>query len=402
MITKPTALIIDDQPDIAEIAVEVATDCGFDARAVHDGTALDAAACASDVIVLDLLMPGMDGVEVLRRLAKAGSRARLILMSGMDRRMLDSARKVASMQHLNVADVLQKPFRPAELRVMLNAILADTTRVAAPAVRHPGVAVLVRDLEKAIKNDELRIHYQPQICLADRRWTGVEALVRWEHPVHGLLYPDSFVHLAETCEPMLALPFTYEVLRKAATDCVQMTKSMGFHGSLAVNVPPAALTEVTVPERLLDVIRMAGLEQSRLVVEITENSIPADLSMCLDIQTRLRMRGIQLSIDDFGTGHSSLERLHDAPFDELKIDMMFVRGSEDDPALRAIAESAVALGHSLGMKVVAEGVETAQALAWLSGLGCDFAQGYHIGRPMPMEGLREWAAARNLQLTQPA
>jgi EAL domain-containing protein (putative c-di-GMP-specific phosphodiesterase class I) len=252
--------------------------------------------------------------------------------------------------------------------------------------------VTVEDLARAIAHDELVIHYQPKLNLADESWIGVEALVRWQHPVHGLLYPDAFIHIAEGTE--LALPFTYEVASKAVADCAVMIATMGFEGSLAINIPPSALTEPTVPERLLEIVAGSGLEPSRLVVEITETSIPSGLALGLDIQTRLRMRGIRLSIDDFGTGHSSLERLHEAPFDELKIDMMFVRGAEHDPALRKIAESAVTLGHSLGMVVAAEGVENAAALAWLKRIGCDYAQGYYISRPVPLNALGQWAQMR--------
>jgi hypothetical protein len=173
-----------------------------------------------------------------------------------------------------------------------------------------------------------------------------------------------------------------------------MAATMGFEGSLSVNVPPSALSDVNVPERLLAILAESGFDQSRLVVEITETSIPSLAALSLDIQTRLRMRGIRLSIDDFGTGHSSMERLHDAPFDELKIDMMFVRGAEDDPALKLIAESAVTLGHSLGMVVAAEGVESADALSWLTRIGCDYAQGYYISPPVDLKALGQWAAVR--------
>ena len=396
MISKPTALIIDDEPGLAALALDVAIDCGYDARILTSSATMDPAAIDCDVILLDLLMPGMDGVEVLRHLATGGSRAQIILMSGMDRRMLDSARKVAAMQQLCVAGVLHKPFRPVDLRDLLAGIVSPTKTAAGKTVRASEVVVTVEDLARAISQDELVVHYQPKLNLSDGRWIGVEALIRWQHPVYGLLFPDAFVHIAEDSE--LALPFTYEVARKAVSDCAAMMATMAFEGSLAINVPPSALTDPTVPERLLDILSGASFDPSRLVVEITETSIPSVQALSLDILTRLRMRGIRLSIDDFGTGHSSLERLHESPFDELKIDMMFVLGAEHDSALRLIAESAIQLGHSLGMVVAAEGVENAEALAWLTRIGCDYAQGYHISRPVALDALGQWAESRAMRI----
>ena len=236
MTSKPTALIIDDEPGLAAIALDVAIDSGYDARIVPSSATLDPAVIDCDVIVLDLLMPGLDGVEVLRHLASGRSRAQIILMSGMDQRMLESARKVAAMQHLRVAGVLHKPFPPADLHDLLAGILSPTNKSAGKKVRAAEVVVTVEDLARAISQHELVVHYQPKINLADGRWIGVEALVRWQHPVHGLLYPDAFVHIAEGSE--LALPFTYEVARKAASDCAVMMATMAFEGSLAINVPP--------------------------------------------------------------------------------------------------------------------------------------------------------------------
>jgi EAL domain-containing protein (putative c-di-GMP-specific phosphodiesterase class I) len=291
-----------------------------------------------------------------------------------------------------VAGLLHKPFRPAELSAMLSAILEAPTSSMTTAPPRAAVTATPEDIQRGIAQDEFVLHYQPQISVADGHLIGVEALARWQHPKHGLLFPDAFVHVAEGSA--LALPFTYEVLRKVVADWPLLAAELGPHGTVAVNFPPVAMSKIDVPERVQALLAGSGLGPSRLIIEITETSIQEDASIFLDIQTRLRMRGFHLSIDDFGTGHSGLERLHGTAFDELKIDMMFVRGADHDPSLRAIAESANSLGHSLGMKVVAEGVETAESLQWLARIGCDAAQGYHIGRPMPAQDLRRWAASR--------
>jgi EAL domain-containing protein (putative c-di-GMP-specific phosphodiesterase class I) len=145
---------------------------------------------------------------------------------------------------------------------------------------------------------------------------------------------------------------------------------------------------------VLALLAEVDIEPSRLTIEITETSISTDPTLSLDIQTRLRLHEVRLSIDDFGTGHSSLERLHEAPFDEMKIDMVLIRNADHDASLRKIAESVVALGRSLSMTVVAEGVESAATLDWLTSIGCDVAQGYLVGMPLNLDGVCDWAAAR--------
>ncbi|MEI6722435.1 MAG: EAL domain-containing protein [Betaproteobacteria bacterium] len=387
-------LVIDDESEIGELVVQVATGLGFHAAA--EVSAVDLAPDyleTFDLVVLDLMMPGIDGIEMLRKFSALDRKPALLLMSGLDRRMLEGARKVAEAQGLRVCETVQKPFRPAALRTILEK-LATTTPRRPVAPRKALPRFEIRDVAQAIERAELVVHYQPQVALADGHWAGVEALVRWQHPEHGLLFPDAFIALAETAE--LALPFIEAVMDIALAGMRRLVDHAGFTGSISINMPPTALTDVKFPERLLARLLDSGVEHTRVIMEVTETSIPQNVAVSLDIVTRLRMRGIRLSIDDFGTGHSSMERLHDAPFDELKIDMVFVRKADTDPAARAIIENSVGLGHSLGMTVVAEGVETASTADWLRSIGCDIAQGYFISRPQPLDGLEAWAAARQL------
>lgn len=386
-------LIVDDEPGIAQTMADVATGLGCVARAVPDWKTAEAEAAAADVILLDLMMPDIDGVSALRALAAAGVQARIVLVSGVDSRVLDSARRVARMQNLDVVDVLRKPFRAAQLRAILSA-LATRPRIAqVPKGSAPRAHVTLDDIGRALERHEFFLMFQPQVRLPDLSWIGLEALARWQHPELGELRPDVFVPLIERSPQ--ALPFTYAVIADALAALNRIAQETGFAGSLAVNVPPAALTTADFPDHVLRLLAAAGIDSSRLTIELTETSIPADATLSLDIETRLRMHGIRLSIDDFGTGHSSLERLHETPFDEMKIDMVLVREADHDPALRKIAESAIALGRDLSMTVVAEGVETATTLAWLSGIGCDIAQGYHVAGPLTLDELRCWAAGRS-------
>lgn len=388
----PVLLVVDDEPGIAAAMVDAASGLGFDARAVSDWPSAAAQAATADVILLDLVMPGIDGVSALRALSEAGARARIVLVSGLDSRVIDSARRVARMQKLDVVATLRKPFRLADLRGVLAGLIASPG--AAPPASAPVVAASLgmEELRRAIADDSIVLAFQPQFRLLDRAWVGIEALARLQHPRRGLLGPECFIAAVEQSD--LALPFTYAVIRRALATLATLTRDCGFAGRLAVNVPPSALTTADFPDRVLALLAQADISPARFTVEITETSIATNPTLSLDIQTRLRMHGIRLAIDDFGSGHSSLMRLHEAPFDEMKLDMALVTNAHREAGLRKIVKNTVALARSLAMTVVAEGVETQPILAWLAAIGCDIAQGYHLARPMQLDVLRSWAESR--------
>jgi EAL domain-containing protein (putative c-di-GMP-specific phosphodiesterase class I) len=216
---------------------------------------------------------------------------------------------------------------------------------------------------------------------------GVEALVRWQHPEQGLVFPDRFIATAE--ENGLIDALTHEVLVNSLAQARRWT-DRGLDLRVAVNVSMDNLTALDFPDNVARALAAARLSPSRLVLEITESQLMKDPRAALDSLTRLRLKRIGLSIDDFGTGHSSLARLRDIPFDELKMDRGFVNGVSGDASLRAIVEATLAMARQLGMKSVAEGVETRADWDLLRGLGCDVAQGYWIGRPMPGHALLDW------------
>jgi len=296
--------------------------------------------------------------------------------------MLQSAKLLAELQDVRVAGVLTKPIRAESLLALLQA---PELRVATPQVQHD---ISRADLARGIENNELVLHYQPQVRLTDGAWVGVEALVRWQHPQHGLLYPDAFIALAETSG--LALPLTRKVINLALGECMLNASTLGFNGTLSINLPPVAMTDLAFPESVEAAVSKVGGMAEKIMFEVTETSVPADPAKAIEILTRLRLKGFALSIDDFGTGHSSLENLQHLPFNELKIDLGFVRDAETDTASRLIVESSIALGNQLGLKVLAEGVENEALWHWLRDAGCELAQGYFIARPMPLEKIAAW------------
>ncbi len=387
--SNPKLLVIDDEVALCEFARDVGEAAGFLVTTASAPALVEAAlALDEDMILLDLMMPGIDGIEVLRKLGAQGCTARIVLTSGMDRKVLETARRLGVAHGLNIVGHLQKPVRAAELDCLLQKQRAEILKVVVAESKKQSVNVSAEELRAAIEGDQLVVHYQPQVALKDGSWAGVEALVRWQHPLHGLLYPGHFVELAE--QSGLGLELTYAVVTKVLADWKGGGAAPQFDGLMSINLPAVALTDVGFPGRVSAMTAASGCANKRLRFELTETSTARDSAQSLDILARLRMHGFTLSIDDFGTGHSSLERLRNLPFGELKVDMVFVRELETDRDSRVIVESSIALGRELGMEVVAEGVENEASWHLLQAMACDIAQGYFIGRPMSLEQIAVW------------
>ncbi|MGZ6793619.1 MAG: putative bifunctional diguanylate cyclase/phosphodiesterase, partial [Mycobacteriales bacterium] len=243
---------------------------------------------------------------------------------------------------------------------------------------------LVGELRAALE-DQLVVHFQPQVDLATGTVIGAEALVRWNHPTRGLLQPGEFVGVAE--QSGLVRPFTLRVLDLAVAECVRWPVT-GRPLSVAVNLGARSLMDRQLPEDVAEVLARHGLPPQRLVLEITETTAASELEVVEEVLGKLRRLGVEISVDDFGTGYSSLAFLQRTSVHELKVDRSFVSGmlvSDNDLAL---VRATVQLAHSLGARAVAEGVESQALLVALANMGCDVAQGYHLGRPMPAADLR--------------
>ncbi len=242
-----------------------------------------------------------------------------------------------------------------------------------------------------VAQDQMVLHYQPKANLRTGEVVGVEALVRWNHPTQGLLYPDAFLPLVESFNLMLEL--TVCVLRQAIIQCKEWM-DQGWMLPVAVNLSPSQVVDDELPDVLANFLAEAGLPARMLEVEITEDFLLNDRARARSVLTRIRDLGITVSVDDYGTGYSSLAYLRDLPVDQLKLDRSFVTPMSADPGAAAIVKSTVALAHSLGLTMVAEGVEDHQAWDALEQYGCDHAQGYWLCRPVPTTALIEWLRSR--------
>jgi EAL domain-containing protein (putative c-di-GMP-specific phosphodiesterase class I)/DNA-binding NarL/FixJ family response regulator len=340
----------------------------------------------SDLVFCDLLMPGLDGVEFVRHIARIGYRGALVLVSGEDARILQTVKKLAQAHRVRMLGALAKPVSLDRLREVLarHGTHVSAAPKAASKVHDPA------DLQRAIAAGELVNHYQPKVDLATGAVLGVEALVRWQHPLAGRGFPDQFIGMAE--EHGLIDALTTAVLGSALRQA-RAWHDAGLPVKMAVNVSMDNLAALEFPDAVEREANAAGVALRDLVLEVTESRLMNDPRGPLDILTRLRLKRIGLSIDDFGTGHSSFAQLRDIPFDELKLDRSFVNGAAADPSLTAIVDATLALAHQLGMRAVAEGVEDRGDWDFLRRRGCDVAQGYFIAKPMPARDFPAWHAA---------
>lgn len=388
----PNIYIIDDDFQMAEM-LSVAIEAGGFTTSVFNNAAhfLSESITDDDVILLDLNMPDMDGIEVIRALAGKQCKSSLILISGNDSSVLYSAEKLARAHSLNIVMSLCKPIQISMLQQLLKGIVSDEFKQQNCA-NSKSLAFTADELREGIRDEQLVLHYQPQIVLNGGELVGVEALVRWQHPDRGLIYPDEFIPLAEDSGVIDDL--TAWVIDHAIQQSARCQQSGLISRRVSVNISARNITSLILPDQLTGLLMNNQLDSSVLVMEITESTLMDELVTSLDILTRLRMKGFDLSIDDFGTGHSSLTHLHRVPFTELKIDKSFVTNMDTDDEAAAIVKTCIMLGHELKMKVVAEGIETEPVYDMLVDLGCDIAQGYYIARPMPSDELVPWEKSR--------
>ena len=332
------------------------------------------------ILVLDLNMPDMDGIEVIRRLSTMSEPPALILMSGHDSGVLHAAEKLGRARNLEILDYIGKPIDLEKFKSLLSSTSLDKN--TAPITLSIDTEPSFEELQWAITHEQLVLHYQPQINISMGNIIGVESLIRWQHPERGLIYPDRFIPLAERTGLIGAI--THWVIEHAVKQ-KQEWEGHGLDLLVSVNISAVDITSLTLPEHLAELLDNNQLDPTMLMLEVTESALMGELVTSLDILTRLRLKGVGLSIDDFGTGYSSLSQLHRVPFTELKIDRSFVANLSEDEEAKAIVKTCILLGHELKMQVVAEGVETYEQAEILKLLGCDIGQGYFYSKPVPAD-----------------
>lgn len=370
-------MVLDDDFILRRLIIGVAEHMRFETLGVQDAARFREAfeRFAPDVVTLDLALGDEDGVEVLHFIAGRKHKPSVLLISGFDGRVLNSTVRIGEALGLRMLPPLQKPVRADVLAVALKEVVKRDLRVTPETIL------------EGLERKELYLNFQPKVHLPTRTVTGVEALIRWRRPEQGVIPPDAFIPVAERSDvihPLTAFVFE-EALRTQGS-----WLERGLDLSVAINVSAHSIEDDGFPDALHREVLAAGRDAGKLTIEVTETTAMTDVDAITSVLTRMRIKGFNLSLDDFGTGYSSLVELYRMPFSELKIDKSFVYKLDTDADARNIVQAMIGLAHNLGLKAVAEGIETKPVLDALIEMGCDYAQGYYISRPLSADDLVEW------------
>lgn len=383
-----SVLIVEDDPVQSQIVTAMIQRLGRGSRtAANLSEARDYMGDpALRTILLDLNLGDEAGLDVLHALKGSDHCGSLIIMSGCDERIRSAAIRVARAEGLPVCGALSKPVQLADLATLLEMLPeAQPTDQAAK-----DTSISIADVAEAIELGEILPVYQPKVDLRTNEPVGVEALARWTSHKYGHVSPEVFIPLAEAGHLMPRL--TRTILTEAVMACARWCERFPTL-SVAVNVAPSILNHDTYV-LIRDTLASSGLAPGLLTVEVTETGAIGESAQICDVLTRLRIYGVQLSIDDFGTGHSSLVSLLCMPFSELKLDRLFVQELTHNPDARRILSSIVALAGTMKLRTVAEGIESEQVRRILAELGCETGQGWLWSHALSESELATWLQTR--------
>ncbi len=392
-----SVLLVDDHAHQREILHRF-IDVFSPARVLSAADGQDALACLEregpvDLVLTDLQMPVMDGVELLRHLAALAKPPSVILMSAVENSILAAAERIAEAYGLDLLGAIKKPVSMDALQGFLMVASHRASSRAAPAMSYASAQQSTFHGEAGFASHEIVPMFQPRLALADDRLDGAEVLARLGCASRrAALEPSSFMPAVEA-DQTLATLFTEEIAHLASKH-LQTWRGLGHRWTLSLNLPAVCLENGNTFEHVTSAVLEQGIPASRVVWDIKETAAAGTSPWMIEQLTRLRLMGFGIALDDYGTGSASLERLASIPFTEVKIDRSFVRGCERQGDSRKMLEATIRLVHALGMTSVAEGVETNGELQVLRDLGCSLAQGYAIARPMPALQFEDWAESR--------
>jgi EAL domain-containing protein (putative c-di-GMP-specific phosphodiesterase class I)/FixJ family two-component response regulator len=370
-------LLVDDDPVFRALAEDLLLDaCAVDVVCAGDGAAAIRSLSEgfnADLIICDLNMPAHDGVTLIRALAERRYAGAVLIISGESSSVIEAVAKLGGMQGLRIIGTIRKPLT---MKALTSALDIEAPAPAAAAKQ----AATLGLLDDAIERGALHPFFQAKVSMTDGRIAGAEALARIATSSSEFASPIPYVELAERNSRIDALTLAMaRVVARYAKHFYVGVRPL----PVSINVSPVSLSRLDFPDVLARAIEAEGVPVSQVTLEVTETRLVEYGPRALEVLSRLRIKGFGLSVDDFGTGYSNIDRLRMFPFTELKIDQSFTRNALTDAFARACVETSVRLAKELGLKIVAEGVETGEMWDFLAGLGIDEAQGFLMARPMP-------------------
>lgn len=402
-----SVLVVDDSPVQRAHAVQLCRTLGVDlvyeASDGHEALALlELLVLPPDLLLVDLHMPTMDGVEFITQLHQRDQHIPFLVASSQQAGLIHAVEEMSRDLKLPILGSLAKPLVPEQLAQALERFHAGAHLQSAHSGPRTLPPITARDLCAAIDARQLHVHYQPKVDMRTGIVRGMEVLARWTHPVLGRIGPDQFIALAE--KEHLIHDLTLDVMRQALQQVGQWN-AHGLRLGLAINLSPRLLGDANIVQEITALTSQHQVAPEQVVLEITESAGVEHLGAAIGVLARLRLKGFGLSIDDYGTGFSSMQQLARLPFSELKIDRSFVHGAHERRNLCIILQSALDMAQRLDLVSVAEGIETMDDWRLLQQYGCAVGQGYLIGRPMPGEEVLPWLRqhqARLPELRRPA
>lgn len=387
-----TILIVEDSAAQRAVLRQFCQSAGFQhiSEAENGRAALatiDANGHPADILICDLEMPEIDGIELINLLSARQISSALIIVSGREKSLLSAVELMATTEGLYVLGAIQKPVQEACFRQLLYQFCQHGLARQRGGAKRSELQLSKEQLQQALNDRRFVLHYQPKIDFASAALVGAEALVRLQAADGQLIFPNDFIPLCERFG--LIDELSYQVIELAIAQ-QQRWLSAGLSLTISVNLSAYSFEQPEFSARVIALIKDCAVPPSSLIFEVTETGVIKDIGRALAILTRLRLFGCGLSIDDYGTGYSSVKQLSQIPFTELKVDRSLVDGISTKPHLQVIFESTLSMCQKLGIELVAEGVERPDDWFYLQQAGCNTAQGYLISPPLPEQRFCQW------------
>lgn len=384
--------IMDDEPAFGELISDVAEMLDVVSAYHHQPEFFESELSKHpniQLIFLDLNMPGRDGVELIRSLSELQYSGSIVLMSGYDENVLGTAFDLAEAHELKLLPPLKKPFSIQDIKALISEFKSSSQQheldeTQSKRSKNDIQELSAEEIQEALEESRVVLHYQPQVNLADYEVIGIESLARIQDRDGQLIYPNRFIKQMESNG--LNQRFLEKIIDRLALDYQTHFKKYP-NLTISINVSALDLNELDFPDKLAAKAKLMGIQPNKLIIEITESSAIQHLKTGLDILARLRLKGFKLSIDDFGTGTAVLENIKRMPFTELKIDRLFVDKLNNDKRLEILTGDTIKMSRNLNLNVVAEGIENLHVVHLLQNMGCDIGQGFFFARPMAPEDL---------------